>query len=1044
MQTIHPQFQLELQQQTRSIVELYEFFPPEVEDFTPANAALRFANVGDTTGQGVTGALVGGYTWNEAFYERRVLSRGDIKRTAGKQANSVNVTIANADYQLSAWLISNPLEGFWVQVRQPSITAPNESLILFAGRCSKPDEAFPELTLTISQDAGAADAELPPRKFSTVCPLAVDFKGRECRGGKMLSEHTAAYRAATDCNGSRQQCSSYGNLENNQGLQFVQISGTYSYQVEEVQRFLFFFQRKKKRTVSAVWSTSSDVQADTPIPEIGGLVQVEAVPFMTADTGIFVRFLQILAGADTDDVLDVRIRDQEYLPAPHTGTQQIAYGLLGSQGQPDSAQFPGAGKFSGLTWVEGQVAGADPNSANDKAPTVTAIVRGRQFETPDNYGQFTEGDIDWTDCGPYMVRHYLLTLGRLLRSQMDDESVIVAAKKTFEPVIDDTGFQQAIVPRTVNTVDFRTYASLRGFGAATIDKILLLMAQGKALTGGYGALVDEWRRYVDLADMPDFYAPNRKVGRRYTSNWALKEGTTLSDFLHDVLLPSFNGQLIFSAAGKVQIKVDGPAPHTYLTDAVASGTTIDVEDVTPWLTRLGQLVIVSPHTAAAELTRVMAWEYADVLDNPIQVAVASTGTLTLSASDAELTGGTAAMPAQTTITVGGAVSAGSVVQITLDGITVDYTARADDDRDAIAGYLCALVNAEPTLRRYLKASWDADSDAILITSKTGTLTLTEALTKEHAANDEVLVVSMAFGDTANANQSRYLTNTFAWPLGSRSSSYNRFTGSIRSITHDWASVPLERNVIWHQRQIRKTNTLEMNLSAVDTAHQAARLLRIKSGKERYCDWFCSFAAPGEALLLDIGDVIAVSHYSGAGKLAFVPVVIEDISVDRNQSARIVARLYRTDIYDDRIAAIDSPILMPVQAVTKFSISAVNTTTNKLTAAGHGRSVGNVVYVTAGVGGVLPAPLVESTAYYVESVSGDDVTLAATEGGAAIDITTAGTAPFYLVVGLAANVDPGPDNAAGAGGTSSSGLGRVPDPYGFVYDTYGTGGGVVLS
>lgn len=1049
MQSINPQFLLELQQQARSKVELVEFFVPNETDFTPAKAALRLCKAGTATGTGILGNLVGGYSWGGYFYERRVASggRGDIQRNLGSQANTVNLTIVNNDFAFSKFVLQNRLEGYWVQVRQPSITAPNESLILFAGRCSKPDEVFPDLQLTITQDIGASDAELPERKLYIVCPLAVKFKEKECRGGQELSlVGNADYQAAIECDGARKTCAGFSNIDNFQGLSFITISGTYTYQVEEVKRFLLLFSRKKRRTASAAWSSASDAQQDTPIPEVGGVVQVEAVPFMHADTGAKVKFLSILAGADTDGVFNVAIRDAEYLPAPDVGTEQIAYGALGSQGQPESLQFPGAGKFSGLTWVEGVAIGSDPTSANDKAPTIVAILRGRKYETPSDVGVFTEDDIDWTDCGAYMARHYLLTTGRHPRTLIDDESVIAAAKKTFEPVIDDTGFEQATLPSTVTGgVDFRAYASAGGFGAATIDKILLLMAQGKKLTGGYAALVEAYYRYVNQNAFPTFQEPLRKVRRRYTTNFALKETTTLSDFFKDVLFPSFNGRYSFSAAGKIRIDVDGPAPHTFLTADVSSGTTLNVEDVTPWLTQMGKLVVVGPHTAAAELTRVQAWKYADVTDDPIDVAVANTGTLSISVSSSTLMGGTDLLPSRATVSVGGTVSAGAYVELTIDGITVDYTALADDDRDAVAGYLCALVNGEPTLRRYVKADWDGESSDILLTAKTGTLTVADALTKQHAANDEVLVVQAAFGDTQDDKQTRYLENSFAWPLGSRSSSYNRFAGSIHSSAHDWASVPIERNVIWHQKETRRTNTMDVNLSGVDTAHQAARLLKIISGKERYCDWFCSFTATGAALLLDLGDVIAVSHYSGAGYLNFVPVVIEDITIDGEQNAHITARLYRTDIYDDRLAAvIDSPMLQPIQSGSRISITVVTAGTDTLTAPGHGTAVDDIVYVATGAGGALPDPLVEGVAYYVQNVAGDDIKLAATLGGAAIDITTAGTLPLYVITGLAANEDVPPPNVPRAQVDSISGLGQPQAVPAYGLDGYGTGGGPLLS
>ena len=1048
MQVIHPQFLVELRAKERSVVELWEFYSQDETDFSdPSKAVARFSNVGTENSYNWVSEFAwprpvgvpangGGYTWQGHAYERRVVSRGDIRRFLGKQANTVSLTLTNADFALSRLVTDYRMEGMWVQVRQPSLTAPNESLILFAGRCSKPDECYPSLTVTISQDTGA-DVDFPARKLNVICPLAKDFKGVACRGGKPLSEHTAAYQAAVECNGSRKQCSEYGNLENNQAYSFVPVTGTFSYQTVETQRFLLFFQRKKKRIASAPYSSVSDAQQDLVIPECGGLVQVEGVPLMHVDKGAKVAFLHALCEGEIDGAFNVAIRDKQYLPAPDTGTQQVATGKYGSQGQPESVQFPGAGTFSGTAYLEGVAVGSDPADANDSSPTVTAVLRARKFETPDNAGNFAEDQLEWTDCGPYMVRHYLVTLGRMLRSQIDNESVIAAAKKTFEPVVDDTGFEQVVLPSNLTGgVDFRAYASAGGFGAATIDKILLLMSQGKQITGGYGQLVEAYYRYRDQNTLPTYVAPNRKIRRRYTTNFVIKEQDKLSNAIFDIILQSFNGQLIYSANGQVQIRVDGPAPHTYLADLAApTATTIAVEDVRPWLNALNTLVIVSPHTEAAELTKVVGYAYDQVTDDPIDVIPSASGTLTCAASSATLIGGDDNTPASSTITVGGSVSAGASVSLTIDGITVDYTCQADDDRDAVAGYLAATINGEPTLRRYLRADWSGES-TFKLELKTGYLTLADALTKDHALADEVLRVEAAYGGNTQYDL-RYREDSFKWPLGGRASSYNRFAGEIRSITHDWANVPIERNVITHQRQVRKTNTLEMNLSAVDNAHQAARLLKITAGKHRTCDWYCSFAAPGDALLHDVGDVIAVSHYS-SDKLNFVPVVIEDIVVDRNQEARLVCRLYHSKIYDDRIASIDSPLLFPLQSGTKLSATA-DSTTDKLTLTSHSLVVGNVVYVTTGAGGVLPSPLVEGTPYYVQNVSGNDIKLSLTNGGSAIDLTTNGTAPFYVLTGLSANTDTPPVNVPSTG-TPGSGLGGINDGD-YTRDGYGTGGGV---
>jgi hypothetical protein len=72
------------------------------------------------------------------------------------------------------------------------------------------------------------------------------------------------------------------------------------------------------------------------------------------------------------------------------------------------------------------------------------------------------------------------------------------------------------------------------------------------------------------------------------------------------------------------------------------------------------------------------------------------------------------------------------------------------------------------------------------------------------------------------------------------------------------------------------------------------------------------------------------------------------------------------------------------------------TANTLTAPGHPYVTGDVVRMYNS-GGALPAGLAANTDYYALGVSGNTMQLAATAGGAAIDITGAGTGTHFLGV-----------------------------------------------
>jgi hypothetical protein len=61
----------------------------------------------------------------------------------------------------------------------------------------------------------------------------------------------------------------------------------------------------------------------------------------------------------------------------------------------------------------------------------------------------------------------------------------------------------------------------------------------------------------------------------------------------------------------------------------------------------------------------------------------------------------------------------------------------------------------------------------------------------------------------------------------------------------------------------------------------------------------------------------------------------------------------------------------------------------LEAPAHGFSDGQTVVVWVVPGGTLPAPLAEGTVYFVVSSTTDDLKLALTAGGAAVNLTTVG-------------------------------------------------------
>jgi len=71
-------------------------------------------------------------------------------------------------------------------------------------------------------------------------------------------------------------------------------------------------------------------------------------------------------------------------------------------------------------------------------------------------------------------------------------------------------------------------------------------------------------------------------------------------------------------------------------------------------------------------------------------------------------------------------------------------------------------------------------------------------------------------------------------------------------------------------------------------------------------------------------------------------------------------------------------------------------TDTITLNGHGLETDSQVMVRAAEGGTLPSPLTEDTVYYAIRISNAKFKLAATEGGAAINLTTDGSGELVVI------------------------------------------------
>lgn len=163
-------------------------------------------------------------------------------------------------------------------------------------------------------------------------------------------------------------------------------------------------------------------------------------------------------------------------------------------------------------------------------------------------------------------------------------------------------------------------------------------------------------------------------------------------------------------------------------------------------------------------------------------------------------------------------------------------------------------------------------------------------------------------------------NTFKWPLESKQSSVNQVKGNFRDAKNDFALTPFKYNDREHQNLVKKTYPLELDLSAVDSVDQVARIAGWTLSKNREGDWFNALETGPQGLVLEEGDVICASDDSGG--LINVVTRIEDLRIKPNHEVAInSARKYSTLMFSDDVGSHRIPIASTLRyAQTKDSIA----------------------------------------------------------------------------------------------------------------------------
>lgn len=915
-------------------VDLIEFYAPEETALVPGNAVKRFANT----------KLVW-YGWE---YEQQAISRGSTNRYIDERFNTVSLTFSNIDRRVGTWLSETIIAGYRVVIRAISRSIDSDSIVLFVGRCDNPFSVNNStVSLTIKQDLGSINSELPARKFTHACPLK--FKGVDCLGGQTTLQKTPAYNDAATCDKSWQQCISYGNTDFFQGFRSTNVTG--SFVLREASSFGIPTKSTKQ------WSSQDQAPINQHVPMGLGRTQIELTPIASADTGQFLYGHWVAGEGPITKFLNTRnvtpgfARRFEGQNSDGTPTGGGSYREhLGEYGNDDTqrsnSDFLGRVSYSGRAYVEGTIRGQNPDTG-DPAPSIVSTVMWNKVPSAGDFTQYTT--LRWSDNPVDHVR-YLLTHERALQYPQEfinDEVAIETARYCDEPLFDNTGGEDLVVAQNSDTIS-DSFLNGRFRSTGLIDPLYWRGRDGTYPSAAErrpqityfpteNIIYDEFGNIVERQTIqpPNNLVPNEFFRKRYTANWHLKKGVKVSDFLFKQLLPSFKGYLVTGADGRLQIRSEREAVQARSSGAVTTAmNTIDVLDGVQFKNLnlpVKWILVRNPESTIIRFSvrRVIDVNYLTAANN-ITIAAPSSGAETMNcqifgaapiaSTSTTFTGGSETSQAFAYILVTAGLTQNQTAGVRIDGVDVGAGGPIGDNIDAwgpnnwsaeIAAMIATNLNANPNLknvngvalRDYIEAVWEPSNPLmVLFRSKQATLILDSPFGIEHPAGDLVTHFHLPFSDGSDGRTPNIIKDSFEWPLGNRQNTYNQFSITYQDAVQDSQSVAIVENDYDHQEATNQINKLEVpGGDCVDNYHQADRLLLAARYKYRESDFFVQFQTAGLGMLLEEGDLILVNHSSMPLYRNYL-YRIEELSVSQEHRVSITARLYSDLQYPEQAVA----------------------------------------------------------------------------------------------------------------------------------------------
>lgn len=180
---------------------------------------------------------------------------------------------------------------------------------------------------------------------------------------------------------------------------------------------------------------------------------------------------------------------------------------------------------------------------------------------------------------------------------------------------------------------------------------------------------------------------------------------------------------------------------------------------------------------------------------------------------------------------------------------------------------------------------------------------------------EVMRLAFVFSDRAEersaTSSSNVLKATFEWLLGSKEKPVNRVDLKYRDASQDWRLIELRLRDDAHIAKTKKVSKLEVNGQAIDNTDQAYRIASGLLAEKRDADFFYKWGSTREALLLQEGDVGAITD--GSSGVYNLPVILEEVEIDPEHSSlptvAFTARKYSSTLYDDSVVDRTIPVVV---------------------------------------------------------------------------------------------------------------------------------------